>query len=256
VERLAEGRTAEVFAYGDGRVLKLDRPDWCGLAPFEGALLGGLAAAGLPVARAHGSVTVDGRSGVVLDRVEGPTLLRVLEDSGPDEELRDRLAARFVSLQHEINAATVPGLPDLVPRLRTELESTVEDAALRAELVALLAALDDGRRGVCHFDFHPGNVLVAPDGRWVVIDWLTVAAGPPAADVARTLVLWSLAPRPAVRAFLRAVRRESVSRRGFDDATLDAWVRVVAASRVGEGFGAVESAWLRRVAGGSERLFT
>ena len=84
LELLAEGRTAEVFAYGEGRVLKLDRPDWSGLSEFEGTLLAGLADAGLPVARPHGTVTVEGRSGLILDRVEGPSLLEVLLASGPE----------------------------------------------------------------------------------------------------------------------------------------------------------------------------
>jgi len=66
LELLAEGRTAEVFAYGEGRVLKLDRPDWNGLSEFEGTLLADLADAGLPVARPHGTVTVEGRSGLSL----------------------------------------------------------------------------------------------------------------------------------------------------------------------------------------------
>ena len=81
MELLAEGRTAEVYAYGEGRVLKLDRPEWNGLSTFEATVLGALADAGLPVARQCGTVTVDGRSGVLLDRVDGPPLLQVLAES-------------------------------------------------------------------------------------------------------------------------------------------------------------------------------
>jgi Ser/Thr protein kinase RdoA (MazF antagonist) len=252
VELLAEGRTAEVFAYGEGRVLKLDRPDWNGLSTFEAAVLVDLAAAGLPVARAHGTVMVDGRNGVILDRVEGPSLLDVVSASGPGEI--DRLAQRFVALQLQCNAVTVGGLPELVPRLRDEIEAGVPDAALRAELLRLLATHDDAGRGVCHFDFHPSNVLVGPDG-WVVIDWLTVAAGPSAADLARTLVLWGQRSTGSLERFLPAVRREGLDRRGLGDDALDAWVRVTAGARVAEGFEGAERAWLLRVAGGSERLF-
>ncbi len=81
MELLAEGRTAEVFAYGEGRVLKLDRPEWNGLSVFEATVLEALADAGIGVARPHGTVTVDGRSGVVLSRVDGPSLLEVLSAS-------------------------------------------------------------------------------------------------------------------------------------------------------------------------------
>ena len=252
MELLAEGRTAEVFAEGEGRVLKLDRPEWNGLSIFEESVLTLLAAAGLPVARPYGTRTVDGRSGVILERVDGPSLLQVLTAAGPDEI--DRLAGQFVGLQLQCNETRVAGLPELVPRLERELEAGVPDAAQRRELSTALRALDDGGDGICHFDFHPSNVLVGPDG-WVVIDWLTVATGPSVADLARTLVLWGQRSTGSVGRFLRAVRREGRTRRGVTDDTLDAWIRIVAAARVTEGFEGDEKAWLQRVAGGSERLF-
>ncbi len=251
-ELLAEGRTAEVFAYGEGRVLKLDRPDWNGLAEFEGTLLADLADAGLPVARPHGTVTVEGRSGLILDRVEGPALLDLVLASSPEQAAQ--LADRFAALQLQINTMVIAGLPDLIPRLRREVEDSVPDTALRAELLTLLAELDDGARGVCHFDFHPLNVLSGPDG-WVVIDWLTVAAGPPAADLARTLVLWGRWSTEPVVTFLRAVRRAGAAARDLDHDRLDAWVRVAAAARLAEGFEGEEAAWLSLVATGSVRLF-
>lgn len=262
MELLASGRTSEVFAYGPGRVLKLDRPEWNGLSAFEAGVLDQLAAAGLPVARAHGAVTVDGRSGVILDRVDGPSLLQVITASSRRDV--ERLVEPFVALQLRCDATTVSGLPALVPRLRSELESCVTDAALRTELVAELGALDAiaesaapgdlPSNGVCHFDFHPSNVLVGPDG-WVVIDWITVAVGPSAAELARTLVLCGQRTEGPLGDFLRAVRREGMRLRELDDAVLDAWVRVLAAARVAEGFEGAERAWLLGVAAGDERLF-
>jgi len=252
LELLAEGRTAQVFAYGEGRVLKLDRPDWNGLSEWEAPVLSRLADAGLPVARPHGTVTVDGRSGVILDRVAGPSLQQVLSTSSVAEAAE--LAGRFAGLQQQINDSTVEGLPDLVPRLLGEVETGVPDAALRGELLALLAELDDGGRGVCHYDFHPENVLVGPAG-WVVIDWLTVGAGPAAADLARTLVLRGRSSAEPVVSFLRGIRRAGQAGRGLGDDVLDAWVRVAAGARLAEGFEGEEGAWLLSVAGGSVRLF-
>ena len=93
MELLAEGRTAEVFAYGNGQVLKLDRPEWNGLSAFEATMLTALADAGLPVSRQRGTVTVDGRGGVILDRIDGPALLQVLAEASPAEV--DALAGQF-----------------------------------------------------------------------------------------------------------------------------------------------------------------
>ena len=253
MELLAEGRNAEVFAYGEGRVLKLDRPDWTGLSPFEGEMLVLLADAGLPVARSHGAVTVEGRSGVVLERIDGMPLSKVLVAA--DAAAVEALAARFVELQWLLNTTTVAGLPPLVPRLRVELESTMGDAGERAGLLARLDALDDGTLGVLHYDFHPDNVLVTPDDRWVVIDWLTVAAGPAPADLARTLVLRGQRTTDPMASFMRKVRGLGAERRGLDDEALDDWVRIAAAGRLGEGFEGAEAQWLAEVAAGSLRLF-
>jgi Ser/Thr protein kinase RdoA (MazF antagonist) len=253
VELLAEGRTAEVFAYGDSCVLKLDRPAWTGLSPFEGEMLELLAETGLPVARSHGAVTVDGRSGIVLDRIDGPALSQVLATANAGQV--ETLAERFVALQWRINASVVAGLPPLVPRLRVELEATVGDAGLRADLMDRLDALDDGALGVLHYDFHPDNVLVTPGDRWVVIDWLTVAAGPAPADLARTLVLRGRQTTEPMATFMRTVRRLGADRRRLEDDALDDWVRIVAAGRLGEGFEGAEADWLTRLAAGSLRLF-
>jgi hypothetical protein len=222
VELLATGRTAEVFAYGEGRVLKLDRPEWNGLSIFEETVLRQLAEAGL------------------------------LTTAGPEEI--DHLADQFVGLQLQCNETHVAGLPELVPRLGREVEASVPDKGERTDLLSVLGALDNGGNGICHFDFHPSNVLVGPEG-WVVIDWLTVATGPSAADLARTLVLWGQRSSGPVGQFLRAVRRQGRARRGLPDDALDAWIRVVAAARLAEGFEGEERMWLVRVARGGEQLF-
>jgi hypothetical protein len=78
VDLIASGRTAEVFAWGEGRVLKLDRPEWNGLSALEVSALAAIAGIGVPAPLAHGTVTVDGRAGVVLDRVDGPILSELI----------------------------------------------------------------------------------------------------------------------------------------------------------------------------------
>jgi aminoglycoside phosphotransferase (APT) family kinase protein len=244
---------SEVFALDDGRVVKLDRPEWNGVAAFESDVLARAAAAGLPVPASHGVVTIDGRSGVVMDRIEGTTLRAVLEVEPGEPELL-ALAQRFLDLQLEINHTELEGLPDLVTRLGQELPQSGLPDPLRDELIDLLRQLDDGRRGVCHFDFHPNNVLVSPGG-WIVIDWLTVAAGPPMADLARTLVLRGDAAVPPMYEFMQAVRRHALVTRQADDATCDAWVRVVAGARLAEGFDGPYADWLRELADGDLRLF-
>jgi hypothetical protein len=253
MELLAEGRMAEVFAYEDGTVVKLDRPEWSGVSNFESDVLVRAAAARLPVARSHGVVTIDGRCGVVLDRIHGRTLRQVLEVQGGEPEVL-ALAQQFVLLQQTINGTVIEGLPDLVTRLGEELTRSGLGGRVVGALTDLLAELDDGLRGVCHFDFHPGNVLVSADG-WIVIDWITVASGPPMADLARTLVLGGNAAVPPMYEFMQAVRRHGPAARAVSDSTCDGWVRVAAGARLAEGFEGEYAEWLAEVAAGRLRLF-
>jgi hypothetical protein len=253
MELLAEGRLAEVYAYGSGRVVKLDRPEWSGVSEFESHVLQLLVEAGLPVARSHGTVSIDGRCGVVLDRVEGRALSEVLKEASPS--VVARAAERFVSLQMSINATEISDLPECRPRLDGELSASGLPPDLTGELRQLLTRRDDGKLGVCHFDFHPDNVLVAGDD-WVVIDWLTVASGPPLADLARTLLLLGSVTEPPGPEFMRQVRHIGLEQRGEDAAACDDWIRVLAGARLAEGFDDNYAAWLRDVAASDKRLFS
>jgi hypothetical protein len=242
---------AEVFALDDERVVKLDRPEWNGVSAFEADVITRVAEAGLPVARSHGVITIDGRDGVILDRLEGRSLLQVVLETA--ETGTDALAEQFVTLQSAINAAVVAGFPDLPGRLRSEIEQSGLPSPLVSELIELLIQLDDGARAVCHYDFHPENVMVTAAG-WFVIDWLGVASGPPVADLARTLLLGERLADSPVSAFMRGVRRHGLRQRGVADATCDAWIRVAAAARLTEGFIGEYAAWLRTVAEGTVTL--
>jgi Ser/Thr protein kinase RdoA (MazF antagonist) len=248
---------AEVFGLDDDRVLKLDRAEWSGVSEFERDVISRVAAAGLPVARAHGMMTVDGRRGVVLDRVVGRSLQEELGLLRATEGRVEELARRFARLQATINATTIDGLPDLMTRMQAEIARSGLGPARVAELDALLRALDDGHRGICHFDFHPDNVMVGPKD-WVVIDWLTAGAGPALADLARSLVLRGHEVEAPLPQFMREVRRSGLEERAAggraDDGMCDAWVRVVAGARLAEGFAGAYAEWLRAVADGEVRL--
>jgi Ser/Thr protein kinase RdoA (MazF antagonist) len=245
---VAVGRTAEVFVIEGDRVLKLDRPEWNGVSHFEAGVLRAAHAAGLPVPEVFESVTVEGRHGIVLERVDGASLTEFLS-GGADV---DECAERFVALHQELQATGLPSLPDLVPRLDDEIRRSGLPAELCDELRDRLAVLAHGQLSrVCHFDLHPDNVLVSGRG-WVVIDWLTAANGPPIADFARTLLLRADTSDPVMRAFTGAVRRYARDRRGFDDDAVRSWTPVLAAARLAEGFEGPYADWLNTLARNQE----
>ena len=71
---IGRGRCAEVFAWEDGRVLKLFHESMSGMAERELEATRIAHEAGLPVPAPDGIVEVDHRSGIVLERVDGPSL--------------------------------------------------------------------------------------------------------------------------------------------------------------------------------------
>jgi tRNA A-37 threonylcarbamoyl transferase component Bud32 len=249
VERFASGRTAEVFEWGVGRVLKLDRRDWNGLSAIEASVLATVTAAGVPAPRLHDVVMVDDRHGVVLERIDGPILSEVIAASIDP----DALALAFVELHCSVNERVVAGLPDLVGGLENGLRTSGLEPALVETLVSMLGELDDGRRVLCHFDLHPANVIVASD-RWVVIDWLTASSGPPDADFARTLVLDPPNAESTHGTFMTTVRREGAAARRLDRSRLEAWIRVVAGARLAEGFDGEHAEYLTALARGESTL--
>jgi len=131
-------------------------------------------------------VEVEERVGYVCERIDGPSML--------DELLRHPWRAgstgrELARLHLRIHGSAAPAeLPSLAEQLAQNIRhprSALGDLAGPA--LAALEALPAGD-ALCHFDFHPGNVLGTEDGARV-IDWLTASRGPAAADVARTVLL-------------------------------------------------------------------
>jgi aminoglycoside phosphotransferase (APT) family kinase protein len=223
---LASGAVADVYEWGDG-VLKLYKaPAWKRAAFREAAIQALLEETGLPVPKVHGVRHVDGRWGIVFDRVAGATFaVQMLADDAVVAPLLDAL----VRLQLRIHAQPAPALGSLKLRLAERIAiATRLDAVRRAQLCDALAAMPDGDR-LCHGDFHPMNVLGTASAP-VVIDWPDATRGDPAADACRSHLLALHHAEPLAAPYLEAYCRASSMRR---DAIL-AWQPFIAAARLAE----------------------
>jgi uncharacterized protein (TIGR02172 family) len=249
-ERIAEGATAEIRAWGDGLVLKLYRDGYSqDEAEREAERVRAAVAMGVATPNALEVVTIEGRPGVVFERVDGATMLdRVVANPEQAAEMARLLAEEHVAL-HARHGPALPSLKERLARHIREAEGLSDDQ--RAQALQVLTKLPDGD-ALCHGDFHPSNLLLTDAGP-MIVDWVDAVRGHPIADVARTWVLICLTTLPpylstTVREHLKRLRhgfwevyRDHYRQlHPFSDAEFAAWVGPVAAGRLAEGRDASE----------------
>jgi aminoglycoside phosphotransferase (APT) family kinase protein len=244
--RVGAGREAEILAWGDHRVLRwLHDPAGRDRLEIEAVAMTAAAEGGVPVPTVHEVIMVDGRPGLVMDRIDGEDLLTVLERQPWTFAQAASRLGRLQAQLHDISAP--PVLPDLRPTLLDRIDAAPHlPPHFAAYARDLLAGLPDGDR-ICHGDFHPGNVIAHAEGD-VLIDWSNVARGDPMGDLARTMLLVRIGALPAdtprftravtqfgrkllFRAWLGSYRRM----RTVDPSVVRRWETVGAAARLSEG---------------------
>lgn len=207
---LARGATADILEWEAGTVLKWFR-EWMPphAAAHEAEISRYVQQSGLPVPAVGDLVTHEGRSGLVYQRVEGPTMLRVLS-SNPWQVIG--LARQLAELHAHVHRVTAPQLASVRERFRPKLDEArgLMSGAIYERAQAALDELPDGEM-LCHGDFHPDNILLAAEGP-VIIDWPDATRGDPASDVARTSLLLRMGEVPqdvplVMRWTIEAVRR-------------------------------------------------
>ncbi len=207
---IGTGRTADVLAWGDDRIIKLYQ-DWMSAIAIqrEFTITRLAREAGLPVPAAEELVEVDGRLGIVFERVQGISMLEALEARPWDIFSMSRLLGELHAKIH------VSLLPTNSYTQHQQIERGIGWAKDLSEMekqtiLDLLTRLPAGNV-VCHGDFHPDNVLMSDHGP-VIIDWMTGTRGHPLGDVARTALLFQtggLPPRVslAMRLLINSSRR-------------------------------------------------
>ena len=195
--RLGRGRTAEVFGWKDNLILKLffdSTPDtW---AQQEAQITRVAYEFGLPVPAVEGVIEIDGRNGILFERIDGPSMLTETK-SKPWKLFRSALV--LAELHAAIHKCIGPDLPSQ----RHQLEDAIRNAKalpenMKEAALKVLDHLPDGN-ALCHGDFHPDNVMVSSRGP-IIIDWIIATQGNPLADAARTSLLLRLGdPPPGTR---------------------------------------------------------
>jgi hypothetical protein len=258
LQKIAEGREAEMFAWEGGRVLRLYRGTFSRGEPEHQARLLDIAArCGIRVPAQYGLVEVDGRQGIVLEKLDGPDLLTEI-GAKPWRLFAD--GAVWGRLHAEINSKQAP--LDLEPT-RSRYRQRIENSPLvpdefRGPALARLESLPDGDR-LNHGDFHPANIM-RDSGGFAAIDWSNTTRGPAEADYIRSYMICTIGDLPpgspllirTLARFGRRILRNSYNRayRSVlkpDPHAVEAWRLPVLVGRLTEGIEPERKALLRTI---------
>ena len=224
---LGKGFMAEVFVWEEGRVLKLFH---AGVEPAhaerEYKATRAVYEAGLPVPACYELIEIEGRSGIVFERVDGVSMMRYVQRK---PWTTFRLTRQLAELHAHIHRCACPvELPSQREWFASRIEGVDLSESEKETVRRSLAALPDGA-SICHGDFHPENVLLTSRGP-VVIDWDSATRGHPLGDVACTSRLFRNAGLPpGVPRFMRLLVK--CSRSALHRTYLKRYLQVQSGSR-------------------------
>ena len=184
-ELIGQGATAEVFAWGEGRVLKLARPGVERVAvEYEANTTRTAFESGAPAPQVFEVIEIEGRLGIVYPRYSGETVLGKL---GRGAVTPAEAARTLASVHHSLHFGNHRG--DLVTFERWVNFSLgrLEEKGCAPDVLPIVRdwlAKVPADGPVCHGDLHLDNIMITADGP-VILDWISALAADPMVDIAR-----------------------------------------------------------------------
>ena len=196
-KKLSEGTVANVFEWGDDKVIKLFKPSYP-VESITAQYYNALAVKPLPFRK---SLVLELKKtefgfGIVYKKVKGETLTDYIERTGDLKGAAEMLA----SLQKSINSCVfdvlkAEGFETAHQQLRRNmLASPKADSGATKEMLRFLGTMKEGN-ALLHGNLHPGNIIISDEGPVAVSD-SGYCLGMPVYDVARTFFLIAYTPLP------------------------------------------------------------
>lgn len=119
---------------------------------------------------------------IQMDLIQGITL----RDRMRKEKYKDGFKDMMM-LQEKIYTYHDLSLPDAYPIFEERIRSSKLDAYVKEKALQSLFSIEK-MQTLCHFDFHPENIMFS-NNAYVIIDWVNAKLAHPALDLARTYVI-------------------------------------------------------------------
>jgi uncharacterized protein (TIGR02172 family) len=186
-ECIGQGRTAEVFPAGNGRIIKLYRQFISAkTAQNEFTMSQCAYDNGIKTPRPYAIGMYEDRCGITYEKINGKTLLQIIiRNPFKAHAAAKKLAELHYSI-HRVCTGSV------VNNQKAGLRNAVSAAPLlndgqKSEILSYLD-IQQEEHTLCHGDFHPDNIMTDGRNYWI-IDWMTGCEGTAACDVARTVMI-------------------------------------------------------------------
>ena len=243
-ELIGQGRTSDIFRYDEYRVIKVFKKELSHLAEFEYECAKAIDNIGITAPRVYEIKDIDGTKGIVYDYVQGISMLSSMQKAPLKIK---QYAKQLANIHAELHSKQVANLPKIKESLAFDIQSvnSINKKDKRA-ILNYLETLPNGDR-LCHYDFHPGNVMIF-DGDTKVIDWMTAGIGDPCADVCRTGLILNSNAQPYGssiieraglsifrKIFYRSYIRQYLKITNTKMKQIERWLLPVAAARLNEG---------------------
>lgn len=255
-ELLGKGMTADVYKWGQDKVLKLFldnySEEW---VKYEAEIGRKIHEAGVPSPAVFEIMEIDGRKGIIFERVFGKTLTGIILKQ---PWMFSSFVYQMARFQYSIHKQSTDGIPSQKERFTRTI--TLSSKILGDKISKILDYIDrlPDRDSICHGDLYLSNIINS-NNKLVAIDWSSGYRGDPSGDVARTcLIINSPAVLPGTPDIMSAMTKfpksltlwtylneyMRISKIKFED--IDAWILPVAAAKLKDKIPGEEK-WLLKI---------
>lgn len=238
---ICQGNTAEIFLYDETKILKLFRKDFpLEIITTEFDIAKRMVLDLVFVPKVFGLVEYKNRYGILYEKINGKDMIA---DMLQKPYKLGSYSKALANIHVKIHNSTIDLGLDIKNKLLDNINATTDLLEEEKERIAsYIKTLPDGK-ALCHFDFHPGNVMMKSN-EFYVIDWMTVCNGDSNADVARTYLLLRYGELLYANCFVKLIAhivekhigkvylRQYKKLTGITDTEIKKWLLPIAAARL------------------------